>query len=188
MQRQRISKLRSQSGFTLIELVSVIVLLGVLAVSALPRFVGLQGDARVAVLTSVAGTLSSASYQIYLKQLIEGDTGNDATAGINLFGEFVQTSYGYPDGSAGDMLSLLQIEAALKAAPFSGECVEDSFCLNSRLASSSYPGLTLPSTDGRVAIVFPSGYSRNDRCFAYYWFSQLANASPEVGVVSEGCA
>lgn len=52
---------KQQSGFTLIELVMVIVIIGVLSAVALPRFINLQGDAQQAAVNGVAGALSSAS-------------------------------------------------------------------------------------------------------------------------------
>ena len=52
---------QAQKGFTLIELVMVIVILGVLAATALPKFVDLKTDARQAALDGVRGALSSAA-------------------------------------------------------------------------------------------------------------------------------
>lgn len=50
-----------QTGFTLIELVMVIVILGVLSAVALPKFVAVDDDAKQAAVNGVAGALSSAS-------------------------------------------------------------------------------------------------------------------------------
>ncbi len=52
---------QAQRGFTLIELVMVIVILGVLAAVALPKFVDLKGDAQLASTKGIAGALASAS-------------------------------------------------------------------------------------------------------------------------------
>ncbi|MDB5745980.1 MAG: hypothetical protein JWP72_828 [Massilia sp.] len=50
-----------QGGFTLIELIVVIVILGILAATALPRFSALGGEARVASLNAAKGALSATS-------------------------------------------------------------------------------------------------------------------------------
>ncbi len=54
-----------QSGFTLIELVMVIVILGILAATALPKFVDLKGDAAKAAREGVQGALNSANQVNY---------------------------------------------------------------------------------------------------------------------------
>lgn len=70
---------QTQRGFTLIELVMVIVILGVLAAVALPKFVDLKGDAQTAAVQGVAGGIASASAVNYAARSVTTTKGT-ATA------------------------------------------------------------------------------------------------------------
>jgi MSHA pilin protein MshA len=96
----------NQEGFTLIELIVVIVILGILAAFAIPRFVNLQNDARVSVLQGISGSLQAASALVYSKSLINGATGLASSSAYIGQGVTIATAYGYP--TAGSVSQALQ--------------------------------------------------------------------------------
>jgi MSHA pilin protein MshA len=86
--------MNKQNGFTLVELVAVIVLLGILAVAALPRFIDLRGDARTGTLEAIVGSTRSAAVQVYAKALIQNKIA--ASQDVIDGSAFISTEFGYP--------------------------------------------------------------------------------------------
>lgn len=101
------------NGFTLIELVIVIVILGILSAAAVPKFMSMQGDARASTLIAIKGAVKSANSMIYAKSLTNNINNNysekskqyskiwaeDCSTGscVKIGNIWVYTKFGYVD-------------------------------------------------------------------------------------------
>ncbi len=167
---------KSQQGFTLIELVVVIVILGILAVTAAPKFIDLQGDARGATIQAVKAAMESSATLVHSKSLIKGNDKDASKTTVNInSATTVNIMDGWPTNANADTWAkLLDIST-------------DEFTILSVSAEASgsttsftyvYPKQDTPLTSSNI-VAF--------ECWAKYTESDSTDTKPAIVVDIDKC-
>jgi MSHA pilin protein MshA len=139
-------------GFTLIELVVVITILGILAAFAIPRFASLDSSARISAINALEGSVKSASELAHSEYIAAGTTPTSVT----MEGQTITLANGYPD-VAGLPLALQDLTGfststasttltfTVNGAPTPSNC---SFTYTAAVSATSPPVITTPITSG----------------------------------------
>lgn len=163
-------------GFTLVELIIVIAIVGILAAVALPRFISAQQDARIAKAQAIFGSIRSASALAksrceldLARGLVAAGTCGNATPQVTMDGAVVDISNRYPDATATGIDVAAQINATADGL-------------------SPVAGQTIGVCTGRVFRVVgaPGTIAGNNTC-AICYEAAAANAAPDITIDTTGC-
>jgi len=152
--------MKKQAGFTLIELVVVIIILGILAATAVPKFVDLQSDARKSAMKGLKGMLEGAATTVHAKAAVENKLKDDEEKV-----DEVPVVYGYP----ADTTSALSLAANLDSNDW-------------LVVGGSGTGT------GPAAIITAVGYTvaTGKKCQVEYKL-EVSAARPTITVIDTGC-
>ncbi|GEA52481.1 MSHA pilin protein MshA [Vibrio inusitatus NBRC 102082] len=165
--------MKKQGGFTLIELVVVIVILGILAVTAAPRFLNLQSDARESSLQGLKGAMAGAGSIVYGKAAIEGKERLDNSTKPALE-DGTTINFGYPTADATGLVAVVQ-------------GLEDTNEWNWALGTdASAAGATLVATFAGEPQLDEAAILATD-CYVEYVEAENSASTPSISVNDDNC-
>jgi len=175
--------MENNNGFTLIELVIVIIVLGVLAVTVIPKFIHMKHDATSAVVQSASATLKAAIGLVNVRKEIDG-----SETSVNYNGNTITLVAGNPKPDARQMRYFLNMDLPSSIwTPnwLTVPCDDSAFCILGNRSYTNEPVID-GVTSGHVVFFWPNGYVLGS-CFAYYANLEIEGSQPVIGFEDSGC-
>ncbi len=186
MDRPIFNQLKSQRGFTLLELTATIAILGVLSGSALSKYSALGSETRIAVLNGVKAALSTATTLTHLQASLQNKL-NHKIQTIDYSGHSVAVQDGFPMANwSHSIYPIMDMNASVKNSHTGEICTGFDFCAsgNMDINNPHLPRLNL--SPGKLVTIWMQGDQLSDHCFAYFHKPKNGNM-PSSAVVSSGC-
>lgn len=184
-------------GFTVLELIVVVVLLAILAVTALPKYLNLSSSARINTMQAVSAAMRASAdqvkFQTYLPSTPKEFIASESNDGLDVYnvtieelGVTVKTYNAHVDGHWRlAWQHILDIGKEIEWTPANAVCTKHDLCGvgNQRTA----PGFPHPNnTNQGLVLVWPEGFKLSDLCYAYY-NNPEDGSEPNIGTVTSGC-
>lgn len=161
-----------QKGFTLIELIIVIVVLSILAMTAASKFINLQRDSRISALQGLKGEMTGAMNQLHPKTILAGvDT--QASGSITILGDNIHIVYGYPKADAAKSWNKLMNQVFVDSQYYDNIPSEWYFHND-----TSKPYITFMHRSKKYS---------TDKCHIKYSEAVNRSAIPEFELIDTGC-
>ncbi len=192
-----LAKSSAQSGFTLIEMIIVVVILAVLGAVSAPKFLDISKDADKAIMKAHLASLIAATGQVKLQVALHSDKfiGNRQNRFELSNGQVIRMRGGFPEGRWNNTFQYL-VDFSSTDRITSNNCDSDTFdwCVRERnLGWFNREVLDTNESRGRGFLIVPTGYNINQsQCYVYYFNPNAVRPSdqskePIIGMDTSGC-